>query len=230
MTTSWYYAKSGQEFGPVSFPELQHLTESGQLAPSDYVLPVGAQEWLVAATIDGLFLLPTNSEKDSQPRWARDYWLFEDGKVHGPISVDKLRTAIMNRSISPDVLACSGIGSRWFPLSRILELHSHGEQPVGTDPKEAIDEAENQELARTEVLNVSNGGNETLHDSLVPCEKCQARISDVADACPRCGHPQPMAMVKAGAESGHCKFCKTFNSVGMEQYMPWLRPVAQGNE
>lgn len=54
----WYYAQGGKTFGPVSFEQLKELARTGTLRPTDHVLPVGSQQWRVAATVDGLFTGP----------------------------------------------------------------------------------------------------------------------------------------------------------------------------
>ena len=35
---TWFYARSGQQIGPVEFEELRRLSQSGQLAPADLVI------------------------------------------------------------------------------------------------------------------------------------------------------------------------------------------------
>jgi hypothetical protein len=45
----------------------------------------------------------------------------------------------------------------------------------------------------------------------VPCSKCSTSISDVAEACPQCGHPQPIKELERGCKGGPCRFCGTFN-------------------
>jgi hypothetical protein len=48
---------------------------------------------------------------------------------------------------------------------------------------------------------------------LLPCEQCSAKISDVAEACPHCGHPQPASQVKLGKRGQSCESCGTFNLI-----------------
>lgn len=47
--------------------------------------------------------------------------------------------------------------------------------------------------------------------SLVGCEKCSTKISDLAQTCPHCGHPQPKQLADEGHPYGTCTRCKTFN-------------------
>jgi hypothetical protein len=41
MSDSWYYARGGQQQGPVSWQQLQQFAASGQLAPGDAVWTEG---------------------------------------------------------------------------------------------------------------------------------------------------------------------------------------------
>jgi len=51
----WYYAKDGQQQGPVSGAELKQLAAKGQLKPDDLVFPEGGTQWVEASTVKGLF-------------------------------------------------------------------------------------------------------------------------------------------------------------------------------
>ena len=56
-------------------------------------------------------------------------------------------------------------------------------------------------------------------DGMVGCEKCRARISDLAETCPRCGHPQPPLEAKQkGWRVAKCIHCRTTNAVGDERF------------
>src|SRR3954454_8085111 len=51
----WYYAKSGQQLGPVSAEDMQGLARSGALAGTDLVWSEGMSGWAEARTVAGLF-------------------------------------------------------------------------------------------------------------------------------------------------------------------------------
>src|SRR5262249_1394904 len=55
MTEQWYYAKNGQQLGPVSTETLQRLAETGQLQPSDLVWKEGMPSWAPAQLVRGVF-------------------------------------------------------------------------------------------------------------------------------------------------------------------------------
>ena len=50
----WFYAKGGQQAGPVSFEEIQRLASAGQLAGSDMVWAEGMANWQPAGTVPDL--------------------------------------------------------------------------------------------------------------------------------------------------------------------------------
>jgi hypothetical protein len=47
----------------------------------------------------------------------------------------------------------------------------------------------------------------------VLCESCSKPVSDVAETCPSCGHPQPKKLVTEDLPGGNCGRCGTFNLV-----------------
>ncbi|MFO0965839.1 MAG: DUF4339 domain-containing protein [Gemmataceae bacterium] len=51
----WYYAQNGKTFGPAPLEKLKELARAGTLKPTDHVVPVGAQEWKPASTVEELF-------------------------------------------------------------------------------------------------------------------------------------------------------------------------------
>ncbi|MCC6418275.1 MAG: DUF4339 domain-containing protein [Gemmataceae bacterium] len=61
MADEWYYAKNGQQLGPVSRDELKQYTSAGQLRPNDLVWTEGMANWAPAQTVPGLFpAIPTS--------------------------------------------------------------------------------------------------------------------------------------------------------------------------
>ena len=112
----WYYAKMGQQHGPVTKAELIKLFENGELTPEILVWTDGMQQWLPAEKVDGLIpqspepLPPSNTPatspvKNTQPRvhepecsqvrpwvryWARTFDLFVfsmlSGIILGPVA------------------------------------------------------------------------------------------------------------------------------------------------
>jgi len=57
--TDWYYAKNGQQSGPVSLVRLQEMARSGELdAERDLVWNASLPEWTPAGKVDAVFGLP----------------------------------------------------------------------------------------------------------------------------------------------------------------------------
>jgi hypothetical protein len=55
---SWYYLKSGQQVGPVSWEDLFRAAQARQFGPPDMVWGPGLATWQPASTIPGLFAPP----------------------------------------------------------------------------------------------------------------------------------------------------------------------------
>ncbi|MBY0229525.1 MAG: DUF4339 domain-containing protein, partial [Gemmataceae bacterium] len=50
----WYYAKNGQQQGPVNSAHLKQMAASGQIGPTDLVFQEGGTQWVEASTVKGL--------------------------------------------------------------------------------------------------------------------------------------------------------------------------------
>ena len=55
MGNDWYYAREGEQAGPVSATELKRLASSGRLRPADLIWQEGMKEWTAARLVKGLF-------------------------------------------------------------------------------------------------------------------------------------------------------------------------------
>src|SRR5436305_15283172 len=51
----WWYAKDGQQRGPVTSSDLARMAQSGELKPEDLVFGGDAKDWIPASKIKGLF-------------------------------------------------------------------------------------------------------------------------------------------------------------------------------
>ena len=70
----WYYAKNGQQYGPVDPAHLKELATTAQLSPTDLVWRAGFSHWAPASKVHGLFdgiltppPLPIDAHKFSAP-------------------------------------------------------------------------------------------------------------------------------------------------------------------
>ncbi|MGL4555547.1 MAG: GYF domain-containing protein [Gemmataceae bacterium] len=80
----WYYAKNGQQQGPVSSGELKRLASSGEIGPADLVFQEGGTAWVEANTVKGLVPpagvsskpapapAPRRADPEPAPRGRRD--------------------------------------------------------------------------------------------------------------------------------------------------------------
>ena len=50
----WYYAKNGQQQGPVNSAQLKQMAAGGQIGPDDLVFREGGTQWVAASTVAGL--------------------------------------------------------------------------------------------------------------------------------------------------------------------------------
>ncbi len=55
MDTLWFYAKNGQQLGPVGHSEMREMASSGRLDRADLVWRAGMANWQPAATVPELF-------------------------------------------------------------------------------------------------------------------------------------------------------------------------------
>ena len=58
----WFYVSNKQKVGPVPLAQLQQLATSGELRPTDMLLPHGAARWGTAATVLVYFRVESRSE------------------------------------------------------------------------------------------------------------------------------------------------------------------------
>jgi hypothetical protein len=58
MSEQWFYARGGQQAGPVSFAQLTELAHTGGLGATDLVWQEGTPDWQPAGQVSGLFAAP----------------------------------------------------------------------------------------------------------------------------------------------------------------------------
>lgn len=59
MADQWFYARGGQQAGPVSFEQLSQLARTGGLTANDLVWQEGTPDWQPAGQVPGLFAAAT---------------------------------------------------------------------------------------------------------------------------------------------------------------------------
>jgi hypothetical protein len=66
---SWFYARGGQQQGPIEFDQLQALAAQHQLMPHDLVWTEGMADWQPASRVGGLVFTPPQVQPQSfQPQ------------------------------------------------------------------------------------------------------------------------------------------------------------------
>jgi hypothetical protein len=112
-------------------------------------------------------------------------WYYARGERRvGPFTLAQLRQMADAGMVGPGDRVMAEGGSEWVTASAVPGLFPPPAVPAGTA------------------------------GALVACGKCGAGVSDVADHCPRCGHPQPPLTAKERNEELHpCPHCGTTNPV-----------------
>ena len=158
MSHQWFYAKSGQQLGPVSSEQLKQLADSGQLQPSDLVWKDGMGQWVEARKVKGLcpaqpISSPQGPQNFPQPEATPPQWFFsnagqqrgpvsaeqlrqlaifvaKDGKQTGPFSETQVRSMLSGGFLAPDDLCWQEGLPGWLPVSQILGAVTVLPQPL----------------------------------------------------------------------------------------------------
>jgi uncharacterized membrane protein len=102
--SEWFYAKGGQQGGPVSFEQLRDLARSGGLDPeNDMAWSSGMKDWQPAGRIDGLFAATHESMPPADP--ANPY-AAPQSSWNEPVAAGGALQEIMPGSEPIDIGAC----------------------------------------------------------------------------------------------------------------------------
>jgi len=117
--TQWYYAKSGQQQGPVGFEELRNLARSGGISREDLVWSASMKDWLPAGTVDGLFSAAASVPENIVVPAAdpSNPYAVTSGSFHPPVETSTLAALdeIPPGSEPLDIIACI---KRGFELTK----------------------------------------------------------------------------------------------------------------
>lgn len=58
MSTEWYFARNGKQYGPHSAEEVRQFATDRKIRPEDLVWREGMTDWMPASSIRGLFAVP----------------------------------------------------------------------------------------------------------------------------------------------------------------------------
>jgi hypothetical protein len=112
----WHYRVSGQRFGPFDFDTLFEHAASGQFSRYDEIRPPGADEWVEAQTIVGLFSdeavdldamlvdeQPLPASAAPKPASVRKQWYYRVlNQQLGPVDFEGLFDLVMEGHLRPD--------------------------------------------------------------------------------------------------------------------------------
>jgi len=71
LMTEWYYARGGQQNGPVTFEQLLELAGNGGLDPvKDQVWTAAMKDWTPAGQVPGLFTAAPGTQNGRQEHWG----------------------------------------------------------------------------------------------------------------------------------------------------------------
>ncbi len=62
MNTEWFYARGGQQSGPVTFDQLKELARSGGLDAKDLVWTSSMKDWQPGGQVEGIFAAPASAD------------------------------------------------------------------------------------------------------------------------------------------------------------------------
>ena len=104
--TEWYYARGGQQAGPVSFDQLVDLAKSGGLDPvKDLVWNASMKDWTPAGQVNGLFLATTTSVSTPAADPSNPYAAPQSSWV-APVTPETALPEIVPGSEPLDPVAC----------------------------------------------------------------------------------------------------------------------------
>lgn len=123
MSNQWLYRAFGQEFGPLSFAELQELASSGTISADSEVRSADSGRWELASAIDGLGIAPlsamagSHTPGGSDPKVAipkGDDWYYNIGGLEmGPVMFDGLLELAKAEQLAADDQVKLGIDGKW---------------------------------------------------------------------------------------------------------------------
>jgi len=128
----WYYERSGQRVGPISFSQLRATVARGGLAGSTLVWRSGWLDWQPLEVTE-LSDLPLEAALDSvaAPAPSERSWYYEwGGKRLGPLALAEMQALITKGTLSHGSLVWRAGMSGWAPI----ESTELGEQLMRTTP------------------------------------------------------------------------------------------------
>ena len=168
----WYFQQDNEKCGPVSGAVIQQMLKRDELCDSDQVMQEGSNSWIVVS------MLKT--------------------ALNTPKPVPSATQVERNISNSGPKLPTAQVVEGWFyardnqkygPVSteQLQQLANTGQ----LDPEDMIMKSGSTQWVEASTLTQLKFKSSRPSSLFVPCVRCGASISDNAQLCPQCGHPQP---------------------------------------
>lgn len=185
MADQWLYKVFGQEFGPISFEELQTLADIGILSNSDEVRPESAARWEnadsvaelglkasanIAVAIDRHSVTPAESSKSD------DWFCQMLGQELGPLSFRELVGYAEQGQVAADDLVKLGANGKWRrvgSIGRLVAVLPYQEQSTQVAPR-STNLGDSREIEGPLVPNLAS--------SVAPPEPSPAALAELKEA------------------------------------------------
>ena len=164
MADQWLYKLFGQEFGPISFEELQTLADIGILSNSDEVRRKSAARWETADSVAQLGLkaltnVATAINRDlvtpAELAKSDDWFCQMLGQELGPLSFRELVDYAEQGQVAADDLVKLGANGKWRrvgSIGRLVAVLPYQEQSTQVAPR-STNQGDSQEVEVPQVLN-----------------------------------------------------------------------------
>ncbi|MDB5345934.1 MAG: hypothetical protein JWP89_4311 [Schlesneria sp.] len=166
MADQWLYRVFGQEFGPISFEELQTLADIGILSHSDEVRPESAARWETADSVAQLGLktstniavaIDLHSVTPAESARSDDWFCQMLGQELGPLSFRELVDYAEQGQVTADDLVKLGANGKWRrvgSIGRLVAVLPYQEQPTQVAPR-STNLGDSQEIEVPPALNTA---------------------------------------------------------------------------
>ena len=101
----WYYARAGQQLGPVDLTQLRAMLSAGQVAPEDLVWTEGMAQWQAARHVPPV--MPPGGPPTAVP-YQSGYPLYDQPSQHSALAITSLVLSLLSIVLGGPLLAIPG--------------------------------------------------------------------------------------------------------------------------
>ena len=195
----WFFHQGTQKRGPVSGTVIQQMLKRDELCDSDQVMQEGSTSWIVVSMLKTALNTPK-----PVPRAI----LVETKSPNPGQDISNPQPIANTWYYARDGKKCGPLSTEQLrQLAVTDQLH----------PQDLVLKLGTRQWVEARNIPELKFEHERKRSPLVPCEKCRGRISDIAETCPKCGHPQPKLQETPFAlwwhKEANCKNCGTHNII-----------------